>query len=668
MKTLVPPDRDAMESHHDFFDCFKRENPFFANRVSDPAGGAIDVAAIHDRPFHDLVGYAEQVRRERTGVGVVVWGEAGIGKSHLLARLCRWAEGDNRASCVFLHNIQAAPARIPRYVLKCAVSRLTSGGGGKFFDTPLCQFIEKTIPEPLPLSGAMPSEADARNALFRFTERLVGGHPHAGADVYRVAEVLFRFYLSAYCRKRDAGGQRSATLAVRWLSGDELSPDEAVRIGLGRSSEPATLVDNQAIDSALVALAELAWYGGQPLVLCFDQVDNLAREQIEALTQFLHTLIDHGRNLLVVTSGVQSKLLEFVQQGTILQAAWERIAQDELRLERIGMNQARQLLEARLEPFLESHLTTPPIKDAIQNDSLFPVGRDWLAAQMTGLVDIRPRDAMNWARQRWRRQQQRLQVVGGERWLANWTGTDAAFPEAPVGIADETGSAADGVDLRVRERIEEQIAQRRRDPAGLPPDIDNLAGLVRTLVGHCVGRDGYSVQAMEPAEPVRGRRQPAHHLLIRSRPEKGIEFRTAVTYVATGNPAATALALRRILEDPELSNRVLLVSEERLPLNLGAKGREYFEQLEARGADRFEHVELSFRDYAELDALQAAVGDARSGDLEVELPGGRFLPPTEEEVVASLHRQDRYRRHPLLGKLLTDRRPGATAETERGAS
>ncbi len=658
MTTPAAHDRATMAPLQDFVDHFSRENPFFANRVSDPAGGELDVASIHDRAFHELVGYAEQAHREQTGIGVVVWGEAGIGKSHMLARLCRWSERDNAASCVFLHNIQASPSRLPRYVLKCAVSRLTCGRARQFYDTPLCRFIEQTIPDPLPLTGELPSQADARAALFRFTERLIGNHPHAGADAYRVAEILFRFYLSAYCGKRNAGGERSASLAAGWLAGDELAPDEAAKLGIA-AVESSALVDNQAIDSALVALGELAWHGGLPLVLAFDQVDNLLRGQMEALTHFLHTLIDHARNLLVVTSGVQSKLMEFLDEGTILRAAWERIAQDELRLQRIGVEQARQLLEARLEQFIDPFVTVAKIKEQLQDDSLFPLGRNWLNRRMAGLVEIRPRDALNWARQRWRQQQERLRELGSAVWLANWSKVDGGSEPAPAGVVSPDGDdLLQSVDLRVSERIEDQITQRDRDPSGLPPDTDNLAGLVQLLLNQCVGRRGYAIQDLQSAEPTRARRQPTCHMLIRNRGDQ-IESRTAVTYVATTNPSATALALRRMLDDPELPDRILLVSEERLPLNLGAKGREYFEQLESRGPGRFEHVQLTFREYAELDALQAAVGDARSGDLEVELPGGRSLRLGEEEVIESLHRQDRYRRHRLLGKLLVEQRSSA---------
>ena len=87
----------------------------------------------------------DEVRRERGHQGHVVWGEAGIGKSHLLARLYRWAQKDHRACCVFLHNIQPSPEAMPRYVVKCVVSQLTAGKEAGFYATTLYRLVGAAI-------------------------------------------------------------------------------------------------------------------------------------------------------------------------------------------------------------------------------------------------------------------------------------------------------------------------------------------------------------------------------------------------------------------------------------------------------------------------------------------------------------------------------------------
>jgi len=57
-------------------------NPFVHNRVDRPSSGDVDVLEIHEEEFERILAHAQEARQR--GVGVIVWGEAGLGKSHLL--------------------------------------------------------------------------------------------------------------------------------------------------------------------------------------------------------------------------------------------------------------------------------------------------------------------------------------------------------------------------------------------------------------------------------------------------------------------------------------------------------------------------------------------------------------------------------------------------------
>jgi hypothetical protein len=93
------------------------------------------------------------------------------------------------------------------------------------------------------------------------------------------------------------------------------------------------------------------------------------------------------------------------------------------------------------------------------------------------------------------------------------------------------------------------------------------------------------------------------------------------------------------------------------------------QEIRQRHGDRFRHINLTFDQYAELDALQAVVGLARSGDLEVEIPGAEARRIGEAEVIESHVRQGRFPAHPLLGPLLTNAPPvpAPAAETAPAA-
>jgi hypothetical protein len=121
--------------------------------------------------------------------------------------------------------------------------------------------------------------------------------------------------------------------------------------------------------------------------------------------------------------------------------------------------------------------------------------------------------------------------------------------------------------------------------------------------------------------------------------------------IAANGNSATA-SLRRLAEDPDRPERVVLVTDRRQPLPLGPRGREYLNELEQRGPARFRQVDLSFAEYAALDALQAVVGLARTGDLEVAYPSGQRRTVSAAEVIASHHRRQRYLAQPLLCELV----------------
>ena len=126
---------------------------------------------------------AGKAMKAPSGIGVALLGGAGVGKSHLLSRLYRWAnepapEGGPRACYVYLHNILADPDRLPRYLLKYVVSRLSQGGRGPLFQTPLFGFLDRAIRHAYgsasPGDGHSAGVLEAYRALLRGVARRPG--------------------------------------------------------------------------------------------------------------------------------------------------------------------------------------------------------------------------------------------------------------------------------------------------------------------------------------------------------------------------------------------------------------------------------------------------------------------------------------------------------------
>jgi hypothetical protein len=389
----------------------------------------------------------------------------------------------------------------------------------------------------------------------------------------------------------------------------------------------------------------------QPLILCVDQVDNLDPDKLRSLTMFLHALLDHVPNLLVITSGVKQTFLKFREESIIGEAAWDRIAEYKVDVNRIPPADARRILEARLERFHEPFLEVDEVRRSVHEDTLFPLGREWLERQLGDGLEFRPRDILTWARDAWEDRQQALVRLGGERWFENGQEPN------PPGTTTATATAAveDLIDEAVDRKIEEQIAKHRLEPGSLPPDAGNLAGLVESLLKRCTGEGlPYTFESVERKRR-KGAELPPYDLLVRERRDPDSrEVKTGVAFVTNVGTSAT-YALRRLLaDDRTLDHRMLVTDQERRPLKVGPVGADHYRALERLGPRKFEHLKLNFEQYARLDALQGVIGMARSGDLEIESPRGTIRPVTEAEVIASHHRRDRFRGHPLLRPLLTE--------------
>jgi hypothetical protein len=651
------PLEQGPEDLEPFFASVRSLNPFVDNRVNGLSANSVDVDDIHRAEFERLKALAYEARDLRRGAGAVLWGEAGIGKSHLLSRLVRWAECDRQGVAVYLHNLQASPENLPRALLKSVVSILARGQVRGFGRTPLAELTFGFLQE------ALNHDASAKHpwpvveqGYQRLIDRLGDEDPSRAALVDRtVYDVLYQFFRSAY-RAPKTRDERVAALAVRWLSGDYLDSAEGRLLGLppGRTpDEPQALADSQQIKKVLVALSRMALSRNQPFLICFDQVDNLDDEQAAALSRFLEALIDSAPNLLVVTVGVQASLLRWREMKVIQDSAWDRLAQFEVHLLRLTPEESRRIVTARLEKVVQPFVRLESVRQRSRQDPLFPLGRIWADEFFRDKIHLRPREVLNGAREGWRRQQEDLRRLGGPAWLQDWERPLPVTGDGKVEPAEPTeAEIREAVDSKVAQMVHQHCAQQRQQPDALAQSADHLADLIAGLLKQCPG-----VELDHPPSGAPDKEFPYHLVARRHIAAESTEARTGILFLPTGHATSTTAALRWLVDatDPR---RILLITEQRRPLVFGtqrnAKGRKYYQELLRRDTARFRHIVLTFEELIHLDALRAVVGMARSGDLEMDHPGKSPRPLSEQEVIESYHRQGRFLLLPVLRDVLVE--------------
>src|SRR5262249_23664262 len=137
-------------------------------------------------------------------------------------------------------------------------------------------------------------------------------------------------------------------------------------------------------------------------------------------------------------------------------------------------------------------------------------------------------------------------------------------------------SLEDAIDQKVEQKIAEQAALRQREPDTLPPSEDNLLGLVYELIRQCLGHDDR--YALSEARLVQSRRPGVlapYDLLVCQRRGDDPVGQVGARFVTAANGNSATASLRRLVEDPDHPERVLLVTDPRQPLPLGPRGREY---------------------------------------------------------------------------------------------
>src|SRR5262249_16925659 len=185
-----------------------------------------------------------------------------------------------------------------------------------------------------------------------------------------------------------------------------------------------------------------------------------------------------------VTAGIQASLLHWRQSKIIQDSAWDRLAQFEIALQRVGPTEAERIVTARLEHFLKPYCHLDVIKQRTHDDPLFPLGRAWRERFFHDRIDCRPREAINAARECWHRRQQDLNRLGLETWLTNGF-VEPSGLQPPMVVPPPTKHGIEAaIDRKIAEKIGAHVGRQLATRGALPPDADHLAGLVARLLRH----------------------------------------------------------------------------------------------------------------------------------------------------------------------------------------
>ncbi|MBA4394294.1 MAG: hypothetical protein C0407_12155, partial [Desulfobacca sp.] len=291
-------------------------NPFLGAVVADPWKPAqVDVSEIHAEAFQECCQAISYVQKTHQSASIIIHGEAGSGKTHLMARLRFFL---SNAPAVFISiPLQTAPHMLWRHLRRCLIDDLLRPGDhnrNQFKKIAALRLRNNT----LDLEGWL-SQVQMDHDLFG---------------------VLSHFFSNEYRRETRA-----------WLRGDSLSETDLTRLNLSTTGEDE---EDQEDKSRRVVLSLCNFFGSAIcLVFCFDQVEALQNRPEEKTGLFAF-----GKMVRAVHDGTDNALLISCMQSSFIDPLYDSVDKaDKARLNSIGKrtlqpltyDQALVLILARLE-------------------------------------------------------------------------------------------------------------------------------------------------------------------------------------------------------------------------------------------------------------------------------------------------------------------------------
>lgn len=352
-------------------------NPFYnfvpGNFWHEHQDKALIVESIHQEALNQIKIVLEQVNHDHNTRTVLLEGDSGVGKSHFLSRL-----KSTLNSQAFFTYIEPFPQSeyIWQHILRYTVDSLVKAPEGKE-DSQLLLWLKSCL-------------SNIRNGLESEQKNLIEKILHFGrketdyksSDRQKFIGILKKTFgtTGIYNANEFFGILYDLTnpglysVACEWLKGDNLDEDSLQQLRVGR-----------AVDSEFAARQILANFGKicaktQPIVLCFDQLDNIARlsdNSIDLPALFSANSTIHNekwQGFLVIVSIITSTWKQNCER--VPPADLDRIT-SRVRLKHISLDEAKALWATRLYSL---HCQAQPKV----HSNIYPLTRQWLEEEFPG--------------------------------------------------------------------------------------------------------------------------------------------------------------------------------------------------------------------------------------------------------------------------------------------
>ncbi len=315
------------------------DNPFDKYVTGNFCGEQLDqtpiVESIHQQELAKIAKVIDSVRKDHRPRTVMLAGDSGVGKSYFLKRLKQ--QFNNKAFFAYIAP-WADSDYIWRHTLRYIVDSLMHVPENQQ-ESQLLIMLKNISAFPEGNMGSRQQFINKMRATYR-------------SGIYN-GKVVF-------CVLYDLNDPELNMIASDWLRGDDLDEDDLNSLGV------KSAIDSE--EAAQKIMRNLGIISPRPIVLCFDQLDNIPRLRnsdlldIQALFNVNSSLHNYSRNFMVIVSIIMQTWKR--EMKVEVQSADEARINAVVRLKPISLDQAEELCASRLYP-LHQQANPQPVRPFI---------------------------------------------------------------------------------------------------------------------------------------------------------------------------------------------------------------------------------------------------------------------------------------------------------------
>ncbi|MGK7929895.1 MAG: exonuclease [Microcystaceae cyanobacterium] len=366
-------------------------NPFSSNRVDTPFQDHIDYTTLYQSEFNDLQGILSEIKADgnHQSQGVVIIGEAGSGKTHLIMRLAKTLLKINRLLFIrHPNNPETILYHIYSRILESFVQEVPTTGYTQLEHLIAHSFVklisqsnfirltqkdrdiqEITQNNPLDLYEKLGKEDSQKKRDYwqhiekRASEWWMNEYGMGGYSS-EIIKGIIKF--CSYSRRKEK------SLVSRWLAAEELSEADINTIGLRGWDEGISQEDFSL--EAISVFSKLSLLD-EPLIIVFDQLESLGlkhkRTLLLSFGEAIKEIFTHVPNSLIILNLFPNRWQQF--KAIFDPSIIERVSQHQVILSPPSQEQLLSILTLKAQQVnlnLNEIFTSQELEKILQGNSI----------------------------------------------------------------------------------------------------------------------------------------------------------------------------------------------------------------------------------------------------------------------------------------------------------